>query len=118
MRPRKIYSKHIPMKGYIAILLLFWMVIREEYRNRLPWFAENHETTHLHQELEMMIVFFYLWFIVEFSIKLAITLSWKRAYLSVAFEQEAYNNQFEKRYLENRRHYAWLKYVFKLKPKK
>ena len=117
MKPKKIYSKFIPFKGYIAILILFWMVVREEYRLSLPWFADIHETIHLRQELEMGIILFYVWFVVEFLVKLMITLSWSRAYRSVAFEQEAYRNQLEKRYLDNRRHYAWIKYVFTLTPR-
>lgn len=114
MKPRKIYSKLIPAKGYISILILWWMVIREEYRDSAPWFAEIHETIHLRQELEMGIILFYVWFVVEFLIKLMITLSWSRAYRSVAFEQEAYRNQLEKSYLERRPAFAWLRFVLKL----
>lgn len=115
MRPGIVYSNHIPAKGYIAILILFWMVVREEYRNKLPWFAEIHETIHLRQELEMLVMLFYLWYGIEFILKLAVTFSCSRAYRSVSFEQEAYSNQLDRNYLERRRHFAWLKYVFKLK---
>ncbi len=140
MRPRIVYSKHIPAKGYIAILILLWMVVREEYRNRLPWFAEIHEGIHLKQLIEtffigiglMMLMIkngfgwwsilplflFYILYVAEFFAKLMLTFSWKKAYMSISFEQEAYSYQYDKTYLENRRHYAWLKYVFKLKPKK
>ena len=137
MKPKKIYSKFIPAKGYISILILFWMVIREEYRNRLPWFAEIHEGIHLQQLIESLLLgvglfviminegcglwsvsalfLFYIWYVVEFIVKLALTFSWKKAYMSVSFEQEAYRNQLEKSYLERRPAFAWLRFVFKLK---
>lgn len=118
MKLKKIYSKHIPFKGYTAITLFFVMIVRSEYKGRLPWFMEIHENIHYAQYIDLLFVLFIPLYVLEFLLKLAATFSWKRAYESVSFEQEAYNNQFEKRYLENRRHYAWLKYVFKLKPKK
>lgn len=139
MKPKKIYSKFIPAKGYISILILFWMVVREEYRNRLPWFAEIHEGIHLQQLIESLLLgvglfvimikegcglwsvsalfLFYVWYVVEFIVKLALTFSWKKAYMSVSFEQEAYGNHLEKNYLERRPAFAWVKYIFKLNNK-
>lgn len=136
MKPKKIYSKFIPAKGYISILILFWMVVREEYRNRLPWFAEIHEGIHLQQLIELLLLgvglfvimikeecglwsvsalfLFYLWYVVEFIVKLALTFSWRKAYMSISFEQEAFGNHLEKNYLERRPAFAWVKYIFKL----
>lgn len=115
MKLRKVFCKHIPRKGFMAIVILIWMVIREEYRDKLPWWADIHENIHLQQEIEMLFVIFYLWYGIEFLLKLVVTWDSKMAYDSVSFEQEAYKNQLERAYLERRRHYAWLKYVFKLK---
>lgn len=117
MKLKKIYSKHIPFKGNKAITILFWMIVRKEYMLTLSWWVDVHENTHLAQEIELAIVLFYILYVLEFAIKLLITFNWDRAYRSVSFEQEAYNNQFNKDYLENRRHYAWIKYVFTLKPR-
>ena len=136
MKPKKIYSKFIPAKGYISILILFWMVIREEYRNRLPWFAEIHEGIHLQQLVEMLLLgigiftlmieegygwwsvlslfLFYECYVAEFAVKLLLTFSWRKAYMSISFEQEAFGNHLEKNYLERRPAFAWVKYIFKL----
>ena len=139
MKPKKIYSKFIPAKGCISILIMFWMVIREEYRNRLPWFAEIHEGIHLQQLVEMLLLgigiftlmieegcgwwsvlslfLFYECYVAEFAVKLLLTFSWKKAYMSVSFEQEAYEHQDEVGYNNVRKHYAFVKYLFTLTPK-
>lgn len=59
----------------------------------------------------MLYIGFYLW-------KLLITFNWKRACYSISFEQEAYDNERNLEYLNQRKHGAWLKKVFKLVPKK
>ena len=41
-----------------------------------------------------------------------------RAYFSISFEQEAYAGQNKFSYNDTRKHYAWIKYLFTLKPKK
>lgn len=60
---------------------------------------------------------FYILYFIEWLIKLVIsgfTLGKVKAYRSVSFEQEAYNNQYYYTYQKNRKRFAWFKYVFKL----
>lgn len=59
----------------------------------------------------------YILHFIEWLIKLVIsgfTLGKVKAYRSVSFEQEAYNNQYYYTYQKNRKRFAWFKYVFKL----
>ena len=126
MKLKKIYSKYIPFKGYQAITILLWMVVRKEYKNSLPWWVECHETTHLKQEIEMLFIFFYIEYCIEYIVKFftiffiglihfKFDISFYRAYESLAVEQEAFEHQDELYYNEVRKHYAWIKYIFKLK---
>lgn len=71
----------------------------------------NHEKIHWKQQLEMLIIFFYIWYILEFIIRIFI--NGNNAYRKLSFEQEAYDNDNNLLYLENRKHYAWIKYLFK-----
>ena len=41
-----------------------------------------------------------------------------RSYMSIAFEQEAYEHQAEVYYNDVRRHFVWVKYLFTLTPKR
>jgi len=69
----------------------------------------NHEKIHWRQQLEMLILPFYIWYIVELIIK---TIRDKdTAYTCMSFEREAYKNQYELNYLKKRKPYAWVKYL-------
>ena len=69
----------------------------------------NHEKIHWKQQLEMLIIFFYLWYLIEFLIRIFI--NGKKAYVSLCFEREAYANDDNLDYLKTRKPYDWLKYV-------
>lgn len=135
---KKIYCKNFPTKGYVAIIIICWLFVREEYRNKLPWYINNHEGTHLRQEIELAAIgaviglamlilgsgwwsvlplfLFYWWYGVEFLLKLPFCrFKVNRAYMSVSLEQEAYAYHFDNTYLERRRYFAWLRFIFKLK---
>lgn len=71
----------------------------------------NHESIHWKQQLEMLIVFFYLWYFIEWIIK--IFTSSGSAYRSLSFEREAYDNENDFNYLETRKHFAWFKRIIK-----
>ena len=47
----------------------------------------NHESIHWEQQFEMLIVFFYLWYLIEWIVKLF--KYGKQAYVNVSFEREA-----------------------------
>lgn len=73
----------------------------------------NHESIHWKQQFEMLIIFFYIWYIIEWFIRLFVNPG--NAYKSISFEREA--NKFEKddTYLTNRKAFAWLKFMRKKK---
>ena len=67
----------------------------------------NHEKIHTAQIKEMLYVFFYVWYIIEWLIRLPKG----NAYRNISFEREAYNNEKDLRYLDNRKRFAWIKYL-------
>lgn len=58
----------------------------------------NHEKIHLEQQKEMLIIFFYLLYLIEWFFK---------GYRKISFELEAYNNEDNLKYLETRKRYNW-----------
>ena len=59
----------------------------------------------------MLIFLFFLWYIIEFIIRLCIYRNWDKAYRNISFEQEAYNNKNIINYIKTRKHYSWIKYI-------
>lgn len=57
------------------------------------------------------LLFFYLWYIIEWSIRIFV--NGNNAYRSISFEREAYMNEDNKDYLKIRKSYAWLKHMKK-----
>lgn len=108
-----VYNKLIPFKGYSAITLLFWMFVRKG--TNISKHTINHENIHFEQEKELLFVLFYIIYCIEYIIKVIITFNHDKAYRSISFEQEAYKYMYDKQYIDNRKHYNWLKYVFSLK---
>ena len=67
-----------------------------------------HEAIHTAQMKEMLYILFYLWYFLEWLIRL-----WGRtnAYRRIGFEREAYHHEHDKDYLKNRKPYHWIRYL-------
>ena len=113
-----IYSKHIPFKGYTAMTLFNWIIIREELKDRIGNRTINHESIHQAQAYDFGIGFFgYFLYMIEWFLKLPWFILGYKPYRSISFEQEAYNRDCDYDYLDSRKRFAWLKYVFKMTKK-
>lgn len=64
----------------------------------------NHEKIHIRQQIEMLIIPFYLCYAIEGIFK---------GYYNISFEREAYSNQNDLNYLKTRRMFSFLKYFKK-----
>ena len=81
----------LPVKGYSFMNICAIMFTRsEDYIKRMSQATVTHEKTHTKQILEMGIVFFYLWYVIEYLIRLIIYKNTKLAYKNISFEREAY----------------------------
>lgn len=72
----------------------------------------NHEKIHWQQQKEMLVIPFYIFYIIELLIR-KIKKRHFEAYLSLSFEREAYDNQYNLNYLKERKMYSWVKYFWK-----
>lgn len=66
----------------------------------------NHERIHTAQQKELLFLPFYLVYVLEWLVRIAITRDWQKAYRSISFEREAYANAKNQDYLATRRMYA------------
>lgn len=120
-----IYNSIIPFKGFAYINICGILFGRNECKMRLTKRDINHESIHTEQMKEMLYIFFYIWYLIEWMIKIPCSWFYKQpknhraiskvAYRSISFEQEAFYNQYDYEYLEGKRkRYNWLKRVFKM----
>ena len=83
------------------------------YTDSTDIYVLNHEGIHVPQQKEMLVIPFYIWYVLEWFIKLFFYGA--DAYSNISFEREAYANDDNLDYLKTRRHFAWIKYIFKAK---
>ncbi|MDR1259077.1 MAG: hypothetical protein LBK65_07365 [Tannerellaceae bacterium] len=101
-----VYNNILPFKGFIAINLFGVLFVRG---TSISFQTLHHEEIHTAQMKEMLYVFFYLFYVIEWLIRLFKYQSW--AYYNISFEREAYANMSNSNYLKERKWYAWVKYL-------
>lgn len=114
-----IYCKHIPFEGYAAMTFFNCIIVREDCKQLIGNRTLNHEAIHQAQAYDFGLGFFgyfvfYLLYLLEWVLKLPWFIFGYLPYYSISFEQEAHNRDCDYDYLSNRKHFAWLKYVFKM----
>lgn len=130
-----IKNNFIPFGNYSTINLFGLLFTK---RDSLRDDIINHEKIHSTQILELAIVgvltillltfifnisywylllggsLFYIWYVMEYMFVRFFHKKQNNAYHDISLEEEAYNNEDDLNYLDNRKWFAWVKY---LKPK-
>ncbi|WP_326984707.1 hypothetical protein VUJ46_09315 [Chryseobacterium sp. MYb264] len=71
----------------------------------------NHEKIHLRQQLEMFIIFFYIFYSIEYYYWLIKLKNSYAAYRRISFEREAYENESDLTYLTERKFWSFRRYL-------
>lgn len=79
----------------------------EDKRNKV---FINHEKIHLRQQLELLIVFFYIAYVAEYYYHFFRLRNAYKAYCAISFEREAYAMEHDLNYLKKRKFWAFRKY--------
>lgn len=103
-------SKYLVPKGYSG-LTVFPFVFLKNSRFKTDYVLINHEKIHLRQQLEMLLIPFYLVYGLEFLLRLFQYKNWNLAYRNISFEREAYTNELNLDYLKHRPFWGFLKYI-------
>ena len=94
----------------IAIALYPFVVVRKH--EKITETLLNHEKIHLRQQVECLIVPFYLVYLINYIVQLIRYKNHQKAYLNISFEREAYHNDHNPNYLQKRPPYGWIAYLF------
>ena len=131
---KKVYCKFLPFKGYLCMTLLWWLIIRTEYKDKITSTVERHESIHSYQQ----IVLFLFSLIVSIILSLTTNYSWgcllltpiipliayviswiieiilppyNRAYKDICFESEARALESNEDYKKKLFPFSFLKYI-------
>jgi hypothetical protein len=100
-----IRNRILPPKNYDAINIMGLLFCRRS--TKITPAIVRHEQIHTRQMIELLFVGFYVWYFVEWLIRLPMR---GNAYHNICFEREAYDCMDDEPYLRKRKPYAWTKY--------
>lgn len=105
-----IVAKYLIPKGYrgLTIFPFVFVKYRMDKGNRI---FINHEKIHLRQQLELLIIPFFIWYLLEYCLRLVQYQNANLAYRNISFEREAYGNESNLKYLKNRFFCSFIKYL-------
>ena len=131
---KKVYCKFLPFKGYLCMTVLWWLIIRTEYKDKITSTVERHESIHSYQQ----VVLFLFSLIVSIILSLTTNYSWwcllltpiipliayviswiveiilppyNRAYKDICFEGEARALESDPNYKKKLFPFSFLKYI-------
>ena len=96
---------------YSGITLFPFIFINKTLEGKDNSILINHEKIHIKQQIECLVVFFYILYLLSFMwqfLKTFNCFSFDKAYRNIIFEREAYTKQYDLNYLNTRSMYAWL----------
>ena len=105
-----IVSKYLIPKGFRG-LTLFPFVILRDFLDKENKVLLNHEKIHIRQQLELLILPFFLLYFLEYLIRLLQFKDRNKAYRNISFEREAYQNESNLDYLQTRSFWNFRKYI-------
>ncbi len=98
--------------GKFAIAMSLWpFIIVRDAKCKSNVLLIRHERIHLRQQAELFVLLFYIWYGLEFLFHLTLIKNKTAAYHRICFEREAYQNECQADYLENRKPYAFISYL-------
>ena len=88
---------------HVRGIALFPFIFIQSEKDRNNRVLLNHEKIHHRQQVEMLLVFFYLAYLSEYAVYRLRGMAHFEAYMNLSFEKEAYTNDEDLRYLKKRK---------------
>lgn len=106
-----IVTKYLIPKDYRGLAIFPFIFIKYfvDKGNRI---FINHEKIHLRQQIELLIIPFFIFYLTEYFIRLAQYKNANLAYRNISFEREAYANESNLEYLKKRPFFSFCNYIF------
>jgi len=112
-----VVNKYLLAKGFKGISLWPFVILKHQSLAKDSVFM-NHERIHLSQQIEMLILPFYLWYSLEFLLRLVQFKNANLAYKNISFEREAYENESDLNYFRKRHLWNFTYYLVENKKSK
>ncbi|WP_158974385.1 hypothetical protein [Cellulophaga sp. L1A9] len=98
------------VKNYVGLTLWPFIIVKDATLKN-DTVLINHEKIHLKQQLELLVVFFYVFYLVEWCVRCICYVDSYKAYKNISFEREAYANERNLNYPSARSAFSFIKYL-------
>jgi len=105
-----IVAKYLIPKGYRGLAVFPFVFVKYRLDKENLVFV-NHERIHLRQQMELLFIPFFLWYLVEFLVRYIQFKNWNLAYKNISFEREAYANEKNLDYLKQKKSWRFWRYI-------
>lgn len=105
-----VVNKYLIGRHFVGIALWPFIVVKNSYLKEDKVFM-NHERIHLRQQIELLVLPFYLIYLLEYIVRLLQYRNSFEAYRNISFEREAYLREGDLDYLDHRKPWSFLKYL-------
>ena len=104
-----IINKFLIPKGYRG-LTIFPLVFLKYNFDKSDKTLINHEKIHIRQQLELLLVLFYVLYVLHFLINIIKYKNHEQAYRNIIFEKEAYAAESDFEYLGRRKPWGFINF--------
>lgn len=105
-----VVNKYLLRNRFVGITFWPFIVMKHKGLKTDPVFI-NHERIHLRQQLEMLILPFFVWYGFEYLARLIQYKNWYVAYRNISFEREAYANEEDLTYLKGKKLWSFMRFL-------
>lgn len=95
----------------VAAMAIYPFILIQKAAYKKEAVLVNHEKIHHRQQLELLVVPFYLFYLLHYLYNLLKYRKHQEAYSNISFEKEAYAQEQNLSYLSARKWFAWIKYI-------
>ncbi|AWA28738.1 hypothetical protein HYN48_00775 [Flavobacterium magnum] len=103
-------SQYLIPRGYASIAIFPFIIIGRSGQRQNKVLI-NHERIHIRQQMELLVVGFFIWYGFEYLIRLCRFRNHQEAYKKISFEAEAYANEHHPGFLQHRNFWNFIKYL-------
>jgi hypothetical protein len=102
-----IHISFLPMAGMAIFPFIF--IKKQTYKEHKDFI--NHEKIHLVQQIELLLIGFYILYLLNYLLNLLRYRNHNEAYLNIVFEKEAYGMENDISYLQRRKVWQWVRFL-------
>ncbi len=105
-----VVNKYLIGRHFVGIALWPFIVIKDPCLKKDVFFI-NHERIHLRQQVELLVLPFYIIYLIEYLVRLIYYKNSQEAYRNISFEREAYAQEGNLAYLKERKWWSFITYL-------